>query len=729
MPAARPLALLKLYWPGILLAVLPVLVHLPALSGAYRFDPLYIVSGLTHGTWRTNGVFWGYPGWIDGNAGVTTEALGTLAARDWLSGHVPWWNPYSGVGLPLAAEGQTPALFMPFVLLLAVPHGLLLLRLLLMIIAGLSTWALLRRLRLATMPAFTGAVLFELNGSFAWQAHGPMMPVAFLPLMLLGAEQACSGRLPLALVAGVAWSFLSGFPETAALNLLFVAAWCAMRLAQGPDRPRYAGLTLGATAAGLLIAAPAIWPFLQALPQEFVGPHVIGVRETLPRGSWALLLFPYLYGNIMQGPLQLHRLYEPWTNAGGYTDVLLVGLACLALRRRGPEVVLRWALAAWLTLTVLRAGGFSPAVFVFNLLPFIQQARIQVYIVPTWSMALSILAAFALQDWQNGRRLPLWSLLAVAGGAAGALIVALPDVNAMAPGLPAWVPWVAVIVPSAMFSAVVWLLRERRPRAGRVTLLVVANAAILAGLPLLAGTHGRALDDGSIRFLQQNAGLGRVVSFGPLVPNFGAMFGIAEISHNYLPVPRIWMKAVQERLLPDCDCINFHEGAPPPPERFGPEVPAYEDMGVHYALTWPNTSFPNGIAGITLAYRGDIMDVWALPRPKPYAEAAGCVITGGRTDLVADCAHPAMLVRRELFWAGWSVKVNGQEAALTQQDIFQGVALPAGRSVVTFRYAPPGINWCWLLAAFAIAGVTAVKLARFWRPQQDRASSYAANVP
>ena len=175
-------------YPWLFLAMLPVFVHLPALSGWFRIDPIYVVSGVTPGTWTTNGLVPGFP-WIDGNAGVTTQALGGLVAHDWLNLRLPWWNHYSGAGLPLAAEGQNPAFFLPFVLLLAMPHGLLLLRMTLMAMAGLFTYALLRRLRLNIVPALCGATLFELNGTFAWLAHGPIMPVAFLPLVLLGLEQ------------------------------------------------------------------------------------------------------------------------------------------------------------------------------------------------------------------------------------------------------------------------------------------------------------------------------------------------------------------------------------------------------------------------------------------------------------------------------------------------------------------------------------------------------------
>ena len=691
---------------------MPALVHLPALAGWFRFDPLYITSGLTLGTWHPNGLLPGYPGWIDGNAGVTTQALGTLAARDWLAGTLPWWNPYSGVGLPLVAEGQTPAMFLPFVLLLAMPHGLLALRMVLMAVAGLSSLSLLRRLGLSVLPAFVGAALFELNGSFAWLAHGPMLPVAFLPMMLLGAEQARAGRFAWAMVLGVAWSFLAGFPETAALNLLFVALWSAVRLLQAERRLGYALRVGGAAAAGLLIAVPAIWPFVQALPREFLGAHAGQVQTGLQPGNWALLLFPYIYGNIMQGPLLLGRLRVVWACAGGYTDLMLLALALLAVRRRAPDAALRWMLVGWLAVTAGRAAAWAPAVWMFGLAPLLGQAMVHVYILPTWSMALSVLAAFALQDWRSGVRLKVpavgAALLAVA---AAAVVAAQPDLRAMQPVLPLWAPVAAVCVPVVLVFGVLCILRGPARGAAVLASIVVTGATGLAALPLLAGTHGRALDTAAIRYLQDHAGTGRVVSLGPMVPNYGAMFGVAEIGHNVLPVPAQWVDAVRGRLQPASDGVNFYEGGLPEAAAWRLAMPAYEAMGVRYALTWPGADLAALTPEAMRVFKGAIMDVWALPHPSPYADAPGCTVIGGRLLFEAECAGPSVLLRRELAWPGWTARVNGAAARVMDQDIFQAVTLPAGHSRVTFAYAPPGIGWAWILAAFGVSLAAALAAA------------------
>jgi hypothetical protein len=683
---------------------MPLLVHLPALSGWYRFDPIYLVSGLTEGAWQSNGLLPGYP-WTDANAGVTTQALGALAARNWLHLQIPWWNPYSGIGLPLVAEGQTPAFFLPFVLILAVPHGLLALRMVLMALAGLFTFALLRRLRLDLLPALTGALLFELNGTFALAAHGPIMPVAFLPLVLLGLEHARSSTFPLATVLGVAWSFLAGFPETAVLNMLLAAAWGTWRLAQAPSRAAYAWRAGGAAVAGLLLAAPAIWPFLEALPREFLGHHADADASGLLPPNLGLLLFPGVFGNP-HAPPHAAAMGQTWARAGGYVCLAQVALACAALRRRAPEAGLRWVLAAFVVLTAARAALVPVAVMAFGWLPLLRQAMVHIYILPAWSLVIAVLGALALQDWRQGRRagLPI-ALVVVALG--------LAAIASVAPLLTLESRWLisagaAIVVGTLAATAAVWLLRDAASRGRRRLLsgLLVVQAALLFVLPGLSGTHGRQLDVGAIQFLQAHAGLGRVVSFGPLVPNYGAMFGIAQLNHNALPVPAIWEHAVRTRFQPQGDGINFAEGALPDPARLRQLLPAYEAAGATFAVTWPSDDLAHAMPGPVEVYPGTTMRIWSLPASAPYAEAPGCDLSAqDRLAFTAECRAPSHLLRRELFWPGWRASVNGAPTPVRPQDIYEVIDLPPGPSTVRFWYTPPhaALAWCACLAGALLA--------------------------
>ncbi len=150
---------------------------------------------------------------------------------------MPWWNPYSGIGMPLAAEMQPAALFLPFILLLRAADGVLWLRAAMCVVAGLGTYELLRTLGLRRAACLAGGVLFAFNGTLAWLPHGPDRASAFLPLILLGVERARSHAIdgrPLGwfwIASGLAWSLYAGFPETAYLDGLFVAAWALWRLA------------------------------------------------------------------------------------------------------------------------------------------------------------------------------------------------------------------------------------------------------------------------------------------------------------------------------------------------------------------------------------------------------------------------------------------------------------------------------------------------------------------
>ncbi len=718
-PAGSP----SLMWraaPWLVLALIPVLVHAPALSGWFCIDPLTIVSGVTRGTWTTNGLLPGWP-WIDGNAGVTTEALGALAAHDWLGGHLPWWNPYSGIGLPLAGEGQNPAFFLPFVLLLALPHGLVTLRIVLMALAGLFSYALLRQLRMVPLAALVGAALFELNGTFAWLAHGPIMPVAFLPLVLLGLERARTG-FSLAIVFGVAWSLSAGFPETACLDLMFAAIWAGVRLVQARERAAYAWRAGSGVVLGVLIAAPAYWPFLQALPGEFIGLHDIAGTARLLPANFALLLMPGIFGAPMAGPIVLGLPASVWIRTGGYCDLVLVVLAALALRRRMQDGAMRGAIAAWIAVTAARAWGFVPAVWLFGLVPLLRQTNVHNYILPSWSMGLAILVAWTVQDWIGGARTRWLRVVPLAAGLMGAAaLLAWHDAAALWARLPLYPLslFVCVAAPVVVLAITLPLLQARATiwRARTLAICVVADAIRLFVAPQFAGTHGRVVDTGAVEFLRRNVGMGRVLSIGALVPNYGALFGVAEIGHNYLPVPRVWVDYVRAHLMAGSDGVNFYEGGPRDARDWAALLPAYAAVGVDLVVVPAGARFFDADMpdAPVVVYRGQAMDVWRLGGAALYFGAPGCgVSAASRDDVEVDCAAPSRLERLALSWPGWRARVNDSDVAVdTDRGVFQSVALHAGMSHVVFSYTPPSEGFAWLAFAAGVIGTAGV-----WRGRQ-----------
>ena len=164
------------------IAAVVVVANAASLLALSDPNPLGPRSGLVSGV--TPGLLPGERA-IDPNDGFTSQALGHRAALDWLHLRLPWWNPYEGTGAPLAGEMQSAALFPPTLLTL-LANGQVYEHVLLELLAGVSTYLLLRRIALGRWASAAAAIAFALNGTFAWIAHAPVNAVALIPALLLG---------------------------------------------------------------------------------------------------------------------------------------------------------------------------------------------------------------------------------------------------------------------------------------------------------------------------------------------------------------------------------------------------------------------------------------------------------------------------------------------------------------------------------------------------------------
>jgi hypothetical protein len=409
-------------------ALLPLLTHAPELLGVVSSNPVFYVSGLTNPPAPT--LAWGLPGWIDPNVGFNVQAIGGLAARQWLAGHVPWWNPFTGVGMPLAAQAQNTAMFLPFVLLLRWFDGVLYLKIVMQMLAGFATWGLLRQMGRSLLAACVGGALFALGGTLVWFAHASIMPIAFLPVLLFGIERASRAARAARLggwgfvTVGIAWSLLAGFPETAYLDGMLALAWAVLRVAQaGSARWRLAGKILIGGVAGVLIAAPLIVPLAELLPLAGAGVHAWVSHVAARPFVFALYLVPYLYG-----PIDGFGSAD-WGYVGGYVGLPAVLLAVVALTRRRPDGGLRFLLAAWVVVTLLKVADAPLVTDAVNLVPGIAQTMVMRLAQPSWQMACAVLAAMAIDDWrvaELGWRRPAAAAAVVVAALAVALVEAAP---------------------------------------------------------------------------------------------------------------------------------------------------------------------------------------------------------------------------------------------------------------------------------------------------------------
>jgi hypothetical protein len=587
---------------GLAIAVLllaPLVACWPILLG-FSANPLPLTSGLLSG---------GEPGWLPGvwtqdlDVGVTTQALGHLAAEQWLHGEVPWWNPYNGIGMPLAGEMQGSALFLPFVLLLHFENGPLILKLAMQMLAGLFSLALLRRLGASWLSATIGALLFGLSGCFAWLGHGPIMPVAFLPLLLLGIEQARSRPGGSRVIAvALAFSLIAGFPETAYLDGLLALGWAIGRFATTADRWRFARRVIWGGLIGLALASPAVWSFAHLLLNGTVANHAAS-DAPMPALQLDVLtswLFPFVFGPILAFSDPADQLRGTLPYLGGYLDVLLFLLALLGLFGRRLRA-LRFGLAAWIVLGiggVLMLPVLGDALYA---LPLLRQTIVARYAIPSWHLAAIVLAVLAIEDWRRGER-PRYARLVAACCCAAITLACLahsfPLMRNVAAGSVHFWRWpVASVVWGATGAGLVLWLTAGPATYRRVVLLaalLALDAAVFYSLPLLSAPRDPQVDKAAVQFLKDHTGLQRFYTLGPYHPNYGAYFETAQLNHEYLPIPANWAAYIPAVLDPSASVIMFRGDFPPLPpgqpshgEQMLRHLDRFEALGVRYIVTPP----------------------------------------------------------------------------------------------------------------------------------------------
>jgi hypothetical protein len=723
----------RLFEPTVVVAVV-VLASLPYLLGVISTGVLGFNSGLATiplGPWL--GAHPGLP-WLDPNVGFVSQALGHLSALDVLHWHLPWWNPYEAVGVPLAGEGQSAALF-PLTPLLALATGQLYFHIILEGIAGLATQRLLKEMGLARWVTVVGGILFALNGTFAWLTNAAFNPVAFLPVILWGIER-CRNRSLLEgwsgwlLIAfGLSMSVYAGFPETAYLDGLLALVWAVVRFLQQPEgrRALYAATVSLGGVIGLLVSAPFFAAFSSATTNADVGGHAkVFATAHLPGQAVNTLGLPYLYGplfgfNATTRHVSLNAL---WGTIGGYVTAAVILLALVGLLA-GRDRGLRILLAAWIAVVMAKSFGWPPVVTAVNHIPGISAIAFERYAPPSWEMALIVLAAMGLQaigapDQANPRRVK--AALALAGSVT-ALVVGLELFDAdgllqlldKSPNF-TYIPIVAEFWALSTVVLVVVVGLWTRPAVAQVAigLILVVEALAMFMLPEQSAPTQIPLDMRPVTFLQHHLGLERFVTLGPIVPNYGSYFHIAEADAHDLPIPADWAAFVHRHLEPNERPQQFNGVTSLNPKERSPvqelekNLTAYEAIGVKYVVA------PEQWAGLPgkVVFHDRYTAIWELATPAPFywVLSGSCHLHGISFDEArVTCSRPSEVVRGELMDPGWTAEANGAPVPMSRiGPLFGMVRLPAGTYTLTFNYLPPEMGLC---ADLVVLGVLAGILA------------------
>ena len=608
--------LFSLFSSGLLYTVLAIVVmNAPILTGHFKTDPVLRFSGV--GTALKAGPESGQP-LIDPSIGYTHETGTRLAMNELVHGRLPWWNYFEGTGVPLAGEMQSAAFFFlgPLVF---VPNGQAVLNFVLELLSGISLFFLLRRLNLSEAAAAVGAIAYSANGSFAWLGAEQFYPAAFLPPLLYGVERVAS--ISSRFWAGWAWiatpialSLTTGFPETAYIDALFAVAWSFVRLGavEPATRLRYlCNLAIGALL-GVLVVAPLLVSFFDYLHVAFVGGHGGAFEDpVLVPEAFVQVFLPYIWGPIFRyGDISGAAAAIPtaWGNVGGYlglTAALLAGIAVQGQRLRS----IRFLCIAWAVLLIGSSFGVPVLHWMVVHFPGIKYTAYFRYSPATWELCAALLIAFALDDLQRGLRFDHWFMLLWATFFAaflysqakplGNVVAALTPMD----GYESWLRF-TVLFATLIFVSVLTSLLFLRGRFRVIVLgvVTVVEAATFLMIPMFANFVGGHLDLAGIQFLQARIGIQRVYSSGPIAPNYGSYFGIAQINYNDAPIAATLFdlaKSLDPYISPG---LFTGSDAPDPgtPSRlqvFKDNVDKFESAGVSYLVTLPNAAEKNMIVG------------------------------------------------------------------------------------------------------------------------------------
>ncbi len=659
---------------------------------------------------------------IDPNNGYISQALSHRAALDLLHLRMPWWNSYAATGMPLAGEMQSAAFF-PLTVLTLLSNGQLYEHILLEIVAGLSTYLLLRRISINRWASAAAGVAFALNGTFAWFSHAAVNPVAFLPLLLLGVELAYDaakagrrGGWWLIAVSG-ALSFYAGFPEVAYIDGAMAVLWFAWRCGC-LDRRRLLRLTAkgaAGVAVGTALSAPLLVAMVDDLNHADLGVHAssfLGFLH-LPAVGLPQLVLPYVYGPIFDYTDPKQVLSTLWGSVGGYLTASLLMFALLGLFSRGRRG-LRLILLGWALLVFARIYDAPHALTgVLGVLPGMSHVTFYRYATASLELSVIILAALGLDDVARAperRRRVVWCALAVlpivvlAAVEAQTLIRHLPPRFNQRPYYAASIAWALVALGAAVLIS---FLRDARLRVRSLAVLFAVDAFAMFVAPEASAPRAVQLDLTPVAFLQRHEGSARFFTLGPLQPNYGSYFGLASLNVNDFP-PSAFADYVRGHLDQAVDPTVFVGNggggrpvfAPSPQQELLRNLRGYRDAGVSYVLTPAGQALPQSPSTFTLVFRSPSTWIYRLAGAKPYFSAAdpGCSVTfESRESARLSCSHPTALVRLETYAPGWSAEVDGHPVRVGRADgLFQTISVPAGSHHVRFSYAPLNIDWAYL---------------------------------
>ncbi len=692
------------------------------------------------------------------------------------NGHLPLWNSYSALGMPLAFGWQAATFSLPVLVGYLFPLGLAytVQIVVTLVVAGTGAYFLCRQLRVGVLGAVMAGTMFELSGSFIGWLGWPMATVlswsgwlfAATVLVVRGQHRARAVAL-FAVVTALA--IFSGQPD--ALVLLgtalgvFVVALLALRTpglgGSGPIRRPIVDLVVGSVA-GAALGAPLLLPGAQLLQESLRG--LKGGSQALPPRDLMYLVFQGFDGS------PAGKWFGPsfYVRTAAYVGVIGVVLAVLALAtsvrryQRRPEVV-----AVGVVAVVTAALVIVPPL----LLGSVQWHRA---LLPL-DFALAVLAGVGTDVLvRTHAERSTWRCLTVTSGAVALILVAifafgrgaLPADEAATRARSFIWPGVQCAVVLAVVGALVVASRRasaaHRRRAGpgagwwAGAALVVCETVflVIAGGPLLSSSSQYLPLTRAEVALQHSVGtslvgLGTSTCFTAdqlgVAPEVNDALGFREFALYDPLLPRTydtsWLEQTGQQPL------NRPGSAIVPFSTFCPAVTSASiarRFGIGFVLEPSGAKIPQGFVFVRTIADEDLYRVpgaaaaTLVPAPGstlPGLDAQGAPVTvrhpGPATwRMVTRSTGPSVLRLRLTDVPGWHATVDGKPVALER---YAGVMLqarvPAGRHVVVVHYRPTTFVVGLVLAVLGVIGLVVVPLLARTRRRRGRGRAPVVDAP
>jgi hypothetical protein len=645
------------------------------------------------------------------------------------SGHLPLWNPYNVLGMPLAFNWQSGVFSLPALLGYLVPVSFAYTAAVLakVIIAGTGAYVLCRALRLGPLAAAFGGTAFELSGPMIVHAGWPHTSVtcwagwvfAAMVGILRGSHRL---RNVVMLAVAVGFAVYGGHPESLIATGLAVVVFLVVYLvarARG-DKGRIVrpvrDLVIGAVC-GFGLGAPLLFPGVQLAASSVR-------RNGTGTPAFPLLHLPNLVVVGLQG--------KDFTTAA-YVGVVVLALAVVATRIswNRPEVP---ALAAVTVVSALLTF-FPPADSLLRLVPGGRTV--------TWSravmllaLALAVLGAIGIDTLMRRPRDRL--ALQWTAGAFGVLgLVVLGLAGASVVGFSGSIEhhrtrliWPGVQAVVGFAVAALWLWSDRsgahssrtgpgNPRWGCAVLLALETGFLLsAGIPFWSVSSTYFPTNPAITALTKTVGPS-LVGYGScrslryltaskhevgIRPNANIGYGLHEmvVYDPILPADyfKAWLAAGGQETPPSLQELGIFCA------QFTTATQARE-FGVQYVLEPPGRSRLIGQGVVEVGtFAGE--KLFSIPGSGPATSspvpaggarlpdsAQGTPLKVTYPDaaswrVVSDSTTPTIVRLRLTDVPGWNATLDGRPVALRSwaDGVMLEARVPAGRHVLELHYWP-----------------------------------------